>query len=269
MIRTLEQSMKARPLLNRWSARLGLEAEVATLASTIKSTQPGNLRGYYKCDEVSGALQDSSGNANHLAVQGSGATYGISGLVGDAVNGNGTQGWNNDGAVDSGVSFLPGDNGYTVMTLVRSQTPVQDKRFLGFGSSVGNIQAYLAQWTQSGNRTPRTYHNSVGTGTVNVLMSNLLPDTDWHLLGLRTTLGGGSPDLMESILDGTVATLSSDITWAASPGTVLDTICVNSMVHTGIDRGFYGGWDLQHACVWDSELTDAEILTIAQVAGVA
>ena len=78
MVLALKQHLKARPLLDRWAARLGLGGVVAgpaTIHSQMLGTQPPDLVGLYKCDEASGPLIDYSGNGNNLAVQGTGHTY--------------------------------------------------------------------------------------------------------------------------------------------------------------------------------------------------
>lgn len=248
----------------------------AGLAGTIIATQNANLRGYYKCDEASGALQDSSGKGNHLAVQGTGATYGITGRVGDAVTGNGTQGWNNDGATDSGVDFLPGDSGFTIMALIRSDgTNGNLNRLFGFGSSTSNVQLYDREWNTSGARTLTSVGNEITTlGNITHIATNILDDTlAFYLIGLRSDLGEGTTgdDAISRIDDGVVTQVKTDMTFRTSGEDVdhLDALCVNSFVHTGQDNSVYGTWYMQHVCLWDTELTDAEILAIAEAAGVA
>jgi len=241
------------------------------LASVILSTQPSNLLGYYKCDDASGSLVDSSSKGNDLAVQGSGATYGVDGLNGDAVNGNATQGWNNNGVPDTGVDFMPGDNGFTIIQFVRSAGGPLVARNAGWGSSTGNSQCYDMQFNASGNRSMLSIGNQVTSfGNMNVLRTNILDDTtSWHMVGVISELGGGTTgdDAIRTIKNGIITVGKTNLTFFASPQTdQLDVNCVNSIVISS-DASVYGGWDQQHVCLWNTELTAAEVLAISDAAG--
>lgn len=240
------------------------------LASVILGTQTSNLLGYYKCDDASGSLTDSSSNSNDLAVQGSGATYGIAGLNGDAVNGNSTQGWNNNGTPDTGVSFMVGDNGFTLIQFVQSAGSAQTTRIVGYGSSQGNFQCYDEQHNASGNRGMQSVGNAIfDVGNMNNTRASFLDDTtNFFMVGIKSDLGGGTSgdDALQSIKNGVVVAVNTTPTFTAGTPARLDVLCVNSVIITN-DLSIYGGWDQQHVCFWDSELTDAEILAIAEAAG--
>lgn len=61
----------------------------SALSATILNLD-ASLSAYWKCDEASGNLADSSGNARTLTSSGSGTTYGASGAAGRAISLNGS-----------------------------------------------------------------------------------------------------------------------------------------------------------------------------------
>ena len=277
MIRTLQQSMRARPLLQRWAARLGLGVpalDLSPLSAAILATQSSNLMGYYPCDDASGSLTDLSDNGNDLAAQGTGHTYSVTGQVGDAVRGNLTGGWNNDGVQDAGVSFLPGDNGFTMMALVKSaglSLQLSVNRFLGCGppdSQGGNIQLYYAHMSQARNRSVQTIGAAVSSSTINVLQTDYLPDnTDWHHLVFRCFPNGASGTL-DTFMDNIETSPLATTTWNTGPSNILGCLCINSLVNSGAgDRSVYGSMLLQHVAFWDADLTDSEITVIFDETG--
>jgi hypothetical protein len=248
--------------------------DLGVLPSQVLATQSANLLGYYQCNDESGGLVDSGPKGNDLAEQGSGHTYGIEGRVGTAVSGNGTGGWNNGGTVDTGVDFLPGENGFTMMALIGSDgTNGNLFRLFGWGSSTSNVQCYDREWNTSGARTLTSVGNEITTlGNITHAATNILDDTlDFYLVGLRSDLGEGTTgdDAISRIDDGVVTQVKTDLTFTTSDPDHLDLNCVNSFVHTGADTGQYGTWYIQHVMLWNTELTDTEILDIAVAAGVA
>lgn len=248
-------------------------AAAGGIAGAILGTQTSSLLSYYKCDDSSSQLIDSSANGNDLAEVGTGHSYGIAGLVGDAVNGNQTGGWNNDtgGAEFAGV--MPGDNGLTICALLRPQTPLDIDRLFGFGSSGGNVQYYGAQQIIAGNRSLRNYTNAVSSTSTNISVTNAFPDTDWHFFAVRSLVAGiggvDGPDDLHYFIDDDGGTKVDDTTWLTLPQiSTLDQMCINSVVIAGSDTGGnYGTWDIQHVAMWNISLTDSELSDIAQAAG--
>lgn len=241
------------------------------LASVILGTQSANLLGYYKCDDASSPLVDSSGSGNDVVEVGTGHTYGISGQVGDAVNGNFTGGWNNAGSAGALTPFLPGDNGATMIAIVRPQGALNTDRLLGFGSTEGCFFEIL-QLNTSGNRSIQTNGTAVSSNSVLNNVVNLLPDTGFHLISMRAVVAGvggpNGPDDLDVGVDTDTPSHIDDTTWRVIPQTAeLDDVAINSVMFNDTDFANYGGWDIQHVAFWGVDLTDSELSAIATAAG--
>ena len=269
-IRSMTQLMQARPVLQRWAARAKTGSQVG-VAAQILNTQPSSLKGYYPCDDASTQLTDLSIHSNHLPEVGSGHTYSIAGYSGNAVNGNFTGGWNNSTSAGAFTPLQVGDNGMTMCAIVRPQGTAATHRLFGFGGTEG-AWFECKQNASAANRTIETSGNNVSLNSIINVVTNHLPDTDWHFIGMTATVAGIGgplgPDDLHVFLDTDTPTKIDDTTYRTTPFThEIDDVWINALLFSNANQGDYGGWDLQHVAFWDATLTDDEIADIATAAG--
>lgn len=245
---TLFAGILGNGLIAPSGAVLGVEAQ-------ILATRASNLIGYYKCDEASGSLADSSGNGNTLTVLGSGHVYGVAGHEGDAVDGSGTGGWSTGAAGISGGTFNP-SSGFTFAILFKPPASTNTNMIsVARDASLAGMRVFGSLFDSGGEGVST---QGLGIGTAGGDFPNsAVPAGDWHHMVCRMTNGGFS-DQVDLFVDGAHMTTST----GTFTSIVLDTLGIASMYINGADDGSYYDGPVQHAAFWDVELTDGEISTL-------
>jgi hypothetical protein len=230
------------------------------ISAVILATQPANLLGYYKCDDASGSLVDSSGNGNDLPITGSGQTYGITGLgdLGDAVRGGGSGGWGDTSAISGGV--FNATAGLTMGLVCRrgSTGGVFQETFCSCGHSALNRQ-YRAAY---GNTTGHWFsQNAIMTPALGIIPTHANDTTTWRTFAFRFN----PSSLLADVFTDGVQEVSKTMSTAIDAD--LDTIGICDLIISGVSAGSHHDMVLQHVYFYNTDLSDAEIIAIQDETG--
>jgi len=153
----------------------------STSTSTSSSSSSGGpcaaqpqagLAAWYRFEETTGPVCDSSGNGNHGTAQGSGYTRGVAGVIGTAISFNGT-----DGDV-----MVPAATSLDMITAGTIELWVRLANTSSVGSTVsrgtGNNDSNVLMNSSCGNM--QTIFSTTGVGTTNVTSAcNVIPLQTW------------------------------------------------------------------------------------------
>lgn len=238
-----------------------------SLESVILSTQAASLMGYYKCDDASGDLVDSSGHGLDIQAFGSGHTYGVTGHIGDAVQTNGTGGWSN--GETAGTRTMNPINGFTMLALLNNASGIDSNEIFSFGHGDFNRQVRMVGSNISNGFNLRSLGNAVSSNSIINSFTAFSDTGNWHHVGFRgrtaaqgATGGVGGPDDLDRIVDGVITNLDTT-TWT---NTTLDAVGV-LMTYINVDAGSYWSGPIQHVAFWNTPLTDSEISNIFDATG--
>ena len=231
--------------------------------ATILATQTGHIVGYWKCDEPSGTvLADSSGHSKDLNIQGTINTnyfLGEAGEQGTCFRTDGVSGhaFRSDGvlpAIDTTnftlfALFKGGSdfNGGAALCVSRHDTERQEA-FLGNNRGAAGPAGQMQGSGKARGGTP-VMGNPITGGIA------FPGDGTWHSVAFRRN--GTQFDLFVDsvIVNSTVATLVSG---TAAP----DRTSLMHPIFVSNPPGGYALGSVQHAVIWDTALTDAELSNI-------
>ena len=218
------------------------------------------LKAYYKFNEASGNIINQAsavGSTDMIATSDlvvSGATYGVTGKIGDALSFDGT----NDSASASSTStsdwsFLSQSGvAFTIIFWYKADDFVANRSFFAtsnFGTDGINIVSKTDRYIRflCGN----TSAGFMDFTTTTVIQPN---DTNWHMLMAKYDDASGVGTL--SIDNGIVETKGSqNLTNTSSPNYVF------KVAQDGLGAGYYKG-DIDEFSIWNRILTTAEITSL-------
>jgi hypothetical protein len=234
----------------------------APISPTITGTQPANLKGYWKCDEPTGTtLADSSGNGKDLTITGTINTnywLGEAGLSGASFRTDGVAGFAS--RTDSVIPSLDGVN-FTFFAFFKGATDFTSGNALGISNS-GNGNNRVGIGILNGLPLPGggAETGAIARGNTGVMSTAMHGgkafDGTWHSLAFRR-----NGTNFQLFVDGVIVASSSAT--LATGSTCNRTTLMHSI--TNVATNFAKG-SVQHAAIWNTNLTDAEILAIHQSA---
>ena len=227
-------------------------ATPGSFAAVILATEPGNLKGYWKCDETSGTtLADSSGNSKNLTITGAiNANYwlGESGEQGTCFRTDGVAGYASRN--DSVIPSLDNTN-FTLFALFKGGTDFGVKAAMGISnSSTRNDRAQIGAFSTTSQAIAQARGNS------GVMASGIAGGTafdgSWHSVAFRR-----NGTAFELFVDGTrVASTTATL----ATGSTCNRTTLMHMLYSG-PTGYAKG-RIQHAAIWNRALSDSEIMAI-------
>lgn len=229
------------------------------LGATILGTESANLQAYWPMDDVSGVLQDVSGNGRDLTIIGD-PTYGITGQRGRAVQFDSNDGAFNDSEV--GTTWLGPSAAWTVLLLAN-----QDVSGTSALWSVGDDTQLNDYIIYNAIIAPDRLRLSARQGTAAFREIVALP-AGWFMVVGRYD-GSANPDLIRMRLyDGgsSAADDTQGSTQIDQSATTLDRFALNYWYRAGANSQF-GQFTYQHGAVWNTELTNTQLDSIATRAG--
>ena len=230
----------------------GVTPTPGSFAAVILATEPANLKGYWKCDETSGTtLADSSGNSKNLTITGAiNANYwlGETGEQGTCFRTDGVAGYasRNDAVIPS----LDNTN-FTLFALFKGGTDFGVAAALAISnSSTTNDRAQIGEFSTTSQAI------ALARGHSAVMASGFSGGTafdgSWHSVAFRR--------------NGTAFNLFVDGTRVASTTATLATgsTCNRTtlMHHLYSGTSAYAKGSIQHAAIWNTALSDSEIMAI-------
>jgi hypothetical protein len=237
-------------------------APPGNFSQIILNTQPSHLKGYWKCDEPSGStLADSSGNGKDLTISGTiGTDYylGEPGEQGTCFRGQGASGGPNVAGYafrNEGVITSIDNTNFTMFIFFKGGTDFN----AGAAFSVQNNINENSR-IQVGNDPNGVPSSARGNARGNALTPNLAVvggtafDNTWHTITFRRT--GTTFDLFVdgSQVDTDTATFVT--------GSFLNRTTIFHPLNPGNPPASYAKGSAQHAAIWDTNLSDAEIVAI-------
>ncbi|MCX6702567.1 MAG: prepilin-type N-terminal cleavage/methylation domain-containing protein [Candidatus Wolfebacteria bacterium] len=169
------ESQKYHPkAINDVDSYPGVYSVRTSSASLTPGTRDYGLVGYWKFDEGSGTLYDSSGRGNN-GTQAGGVTYGVAGRVGNALSFDGLDDYVT--APDSS-SLNFGTRSYSVSLWVKKGTTAVQKQIIGKQSATDSPGWVLYQ---HGNNN-LTWLIADGSGSYNSLAGSPINDNIWHYI---------------------------------------------------------------------------------------
>src|SRR4029453_4297101 len=224
----------------------------SSFAAVILATEPANLKGYWKCDETSGTtLADSSGNSKTLTITGSINTnywLGETGEQGTCLRTDGVAGYasRNDAVIPS-----LDNTDFTLFALFKGGTDFGSGAALAISKSTSaNDRAQIGQNNPTSQAIPQARGNSnVMTGGFS---GGTAFDGSWHSVAFRR-----NATAFELFVDGiSVATTTATL----ATGSTCDRTTLMHLIY-GATTGYAKG-SIQHAAIWDTALSDSEIMAI-------
>jgi hypothetical protein len=223
-----------------------------SFAAVILATEPANLKGYWKCDETSGTtLADSSGNSKNLTITGAINTnywLGETGEQGRCFRTDGVAGYasRNDAVIPS----LDNTN-FTLFALFKGGTDFGVAAALAISnSSTTNNRAQIGQNKPTSQAIVQARGNSAVMATG--FSGGTAFDGSWHSVAFRRS--GTAVDLF---VDG-VSVASTSATLAT--GSTCNRTTLMHLLFNGTTG--YAKGSIQHAAIWNTALSDSEIMAI-------
>jgi hypothetical protein len=229
----------------------------ADISTTILATRPTLLKGYWKCNDLTGTtLTDSSGNGNDLAITGTqGSTYWLG---------------------ESGVSSTAGSCFRTAASAYASRTTsvlgnLDNQNFTLFAffkgtTAFGSPNAFGV--SNSGTTNDRAAIGNASLSPTNATVSARGSDATTATLTGGTAFGDGNWHSIAFRRNGAVFDLFVD---GVNAGTTTVTLTLGSLSNrTGLmhiitaSTSSYATGSVQHAAIWSTNLLDSEILAIHQ-----
>ena len=242
-----------------WSGVYSTNAQVnaptptpGSFAAVILATEPANLKGYWKCDETSGTtLADSSGNSKDLTITGAINTnywLGETGEQGTCFRTDGVAGYaSRNHAV---IPSLDNTN-FTLFALFKGGTDFGVAAALAISkSTTNNDRAQIGEFstTSQASAQARGHSGVMASG----FSGGTAFDGSWHSVAFRRN--GTAFDLF---VDGT--RVASTTATLATGSTCNRTTLMHKL--TSETTGYAKG-SIQHAAIWDTALSDSEIMAI-------
>jgi hypothetical protein len=231
-----------------------------SFAAVILATEPANLQGYWKCDETSGTtLADSSGNSKNLTLHGvAGSDYSLtqSGEQGISIRFYGTTNSYADRS-DSPNSILGSSNlqniNWTMFALVKGDAPAADDvNVMGLSNDATAAPFVAMDSGPSLTNIRAQIRNNDFSYTVNFEGGTAF-DSTWHSVVFRRN-GTNFHIFVDGVIAGT---------FSGTP-TITNAIVATSLgklIKSGHQRPSLNGY-IQHAAIWNTALSDSEIMAI-------
>lgn len=239
----------------------------ADISTTILSTQPSSLKGYWKCNDPSGStLADSSGNSKPLTITGTINTHywlgepGVSASAGTCFRTDGTTGFAS--RLDSVIPNLDNQN-YTLFAFFKGNAADFSSTGGGtnsFAISKNGASTHVASVGFAGTAvTPTGAARALGRGNSGILANPLTGgvafDGAWHSVAFRRS--GAANDTFTLFVDGVSV---SSVTATFATGGAPDRTTLMHSIMSGTTP--FGKGSVQHAAIWATSLTDTEILNV-------
>jgi len=232
------------------------------MAGAILGTLPGNLKGYWKCNETGGTtLFDSSGNGNDLTVNGTFNTNYFLNETGQDGTCFRTDGAAGGASRSTGIISPMNSSNFTMIALVKGSTD------WGAGGAV-NLSASASSnyYAFMGNAYDADATKSRGAVRGNASGNSLQVDATlasafdgaWHTIGYRRNSTTFTV-WVDGVLRG-----SQTLTLAGTGYTTDRTALM--MLNIGGSTAFSKG-SIQHAAIWNTNLTDSKMLQLHQASG--
>lgn len=222
-----------------------------TISEQILATQAASLKGYWKCNEASGNLADSSGQANTLTATAFDAgDYSADGPGGLAI---GPLNSANEYAIASASPLgttIP--NAFTMFAVVKYNSAAVAKAIISVGSNTDSSLVYLGDAT-TGDIVVRV--RDAGTDIVNTTRDANMTNGTWYTIAVCCS-GGNT---LKLYLDG--VQVGTDISFTLGTIDNIDRVLVGGSWAAG---ALFNCCDetIQHAAMWTTALTAAELLDI-------
>ena len=231
--------------------------QTARFAAVILATEPANLKGYWKCDETSGTtLADSSGNSKDLTITGAINTnywLGETGEQGTCFRTDGVAGYasRNDAVIPS-----LDDTNFTLFALFKGGTDFNVQGALAISnSSTTNDRAQIGQFSTTSQAFGRARGNS---GVMaNGFSGGTAFDGSWHAVAFRR-----NETAFDLFVDGT--RVASTTATLATGSTCNRTTLMHMLTS---ETTAYAKGSIQHAAIWNTALSDSEIMAIQTARG--
>jgi hypothetical protein len=219
------------------------------------ATEPANLKGYWKCDETSGTtLADSSGNSKNLTIIGAINTnywLGETGEQGTCFRTDGIADYASRN--DAVVSILDTTN-FTFFALLKGGTDFACGAAVAITHSTNAMnQAFMGQDRNGGTSAAlaRARGNSI-TAQATPFTGGTAFDGNWHSVAFRR-----NGTALNIFVDG--ASVASTTATLAT-GSTCNRTSLMHLLFGGTTA--YAKGSVQHAAIWNSALSDSEIMAI-------
>jgi hypothetical protein len=223
----------------------------------ILSTQPSNLKGYWKCNETSGTtLADSSGNSKNLDITGAiNTNY----WLGE----NGEQGtcFRTDGAVgfasrtDSVIPSIDNVN-FTLFALFKGGSDFNAGEALALANTI-NEKTYVTMGQDKARDPRQAAAKARGNAITDFgppITGGVAFDNNWHSITWRRNGTSFSLFVDGLLVNSRTATLTTG-------GSLTRTSLMHTL-HPGFPPSTFAKGSVQHAAIWNTALSDVEISTI-------
>lgn len=232
----------------------------AGFSATLAATQSASLKAYWKCDEANGTtLVDSSGNSKDLTITGTINTnywLGESGEQGTCFRTDGSAGYAK--RTDSVIgTTLVGVN-FTMMLLLKASSVDFSNGVFASAFSINEFAQfydtiYCGQFPPSTN-SYAACEGAPGGGPHAIIDAGTAFNNAWHLWAFRR-----NGTAYELFIDGTSVGTDTKTINTAGPS-ALDRTSLMLLDFGGVQ--YYAKGSIQHAAIWDTNLSDAEIVAI-------